>query len=1136
MKGIKEFRATDAAENSRPRVLAVDDDRVMRAVIDKVLSQAGMEVVAVEVDDAIHLLGGDPFDLVVCDRTMPGISGQQFLEIVRSDPRFDFTPFLFLTVSEELDDLVAGLGAGADDYITKPFHPAELVARVTGRLERADLVKRRDRALVDIETFAFECDREITRAARGGAGGVVAIVNIPSLKAVEDSLGDRERRRVLETIAAVMAQSSEPLDMIGASHHGDLGIMMPDISVRDAADRLREMATRAASMVTQAQGLSIRPVTMIGFVEFESQSDIPTETIVARATQAAAEAERIQDLQPRKWIPADEQEGEKSDHHPFREVLQTFSTFLLGIFMPFLLYLALNGIGIDVSWVVYLAVVVVLVSTAALIWLEGIYASRHPGAPVVAGAPEPPASAIICAYMPNEAATIVETIECFLEVDYPAGLQIVLAYNTPHYIPVEAELQAIANANPNLLLLKVEHSNSKAQNLNAALARTTGDFIGVFDADHHPDPDSFHRAWRWLSNGYDVVQGHCLVRNPEETFLAKMVAVEFESIYSVAHPGRWLRDGFGIFGGSNGYWKTESLHMTRMRGSMLTEDIDASMRVLVAGGQIASDPGLISRELATTTAKQIWNQRLRWAQGWTQVSVRHIWQMLRLPHFSLRQKFGVFMLLLQREIYPWVSLQIFPLLAFWWVRGDLVDWFIPIFLVATIFTTSVGPGTVFMTYRLSHPSIKRRAWFWQYGVFSTLMYTEAKNVIARVGHLKEIMGESSWRVTPRSADPGSAALPLAAGAPMFEPSNDDHGDPADVEPSALVPASAKASQTRTSTIDMLAHTRRTTGSCLWCGETRSIAVETCSRCSHGWIDRTLDHAATPGFAAAAVEAEVHGEEDSSPHRRKLATVGLAVVATIGFAALYTSGIRAPQSPPATTVVTTIDTTPPAVAAPTPTSATPPTTIVVPSTTQAPQPAVPATTIPAPTTLAPATTTTSTTTMPPALVVASLNPDSISLGAFSLGPVRFGTSGPSAAAELVSLIGQPNARVQANEEAGLCSADTGRVLQWAGLSVILRQDDDGEVFVGYRYDGLGDVSDSLATISGLTLHMTIADAQSRYPSSIVTTSTLPDGSPIFLLLRSSDRRTLLWGPISADEAPTIMGIYSYRVCDRGPFSG
>ena len=139
---------------------------------------------------------------------------------------------------------------------------------------------------------------------------------------------------------------------------------------------------------------------------------------------------------------------------------------------------------------------------------------------------------------------------------------------------------------------------------------------------------------------------------------------------------------------------------------MLTEDIDASMRLLEAEGIIGSDPTLISRELATTTARQIWNQRLRWAQGWFQVSMRHVFKMLRMPHFSVRQKLGIFNLLLQREAYPWISLQIFPLVAFWIYRGDVLDWTVPIFLATTIFTATVGPGQVGFAYRFAHPTSK----------------------------------------------------------------------------------------------------------------------------------------------------------------------------------------------------------------------------------------------------------------------------------------------------------------------------------------------------------------------------------------------------------------------------------------------
>ena len=99
------------------------------------------------------------------------------------------------------------------------------------------------------------------------------------------------------------------------------------------------------------------------------------------------------------------------------------------------------------------------------------------------------------------------------------------------------ELHEMADRHPLLEVVKVEGSTSKAQNVNAVLHMANGAFTGMFDADHMPRPGSFERAWRWLANGYDVVQGHCMTRNGEETWLARMIAVEFESIYAVAHPG-----------------------------------------------------------------------------------------------------------------------------------------------------------------------------------------------------------------------------------------------------------------------------------------------------------------------------------------------------------------------------------------------------------------------------------------------------------------------------------------------------------------------------------------------------------------------------------------------------------------------
>jgi cellulose synthase/poly-beta-1,6-N-acetylglucosamine synthase-like glycosyltransferase len=395
-----------------------------------------------------------------------------------------------------------------------------------------------------------------------------------------------------------------------------------------------------------------------------------------------------------------------------------------------------------------------LLVTALSIWAEAFLALARIDPPHEPASPYPAASAIIAAYLPNEAPIIEATVQAFLRVQYPAALQVILAYNTPREMPeIEERLREIARENPRFVPMRVHTSTSKAQNVNAALAYATGVFTAVFDADHQPDPDCFRRAWRWISHGADVVQGHCYIRNGAASWVAKMVAIEFEQIYSVSHPGRARLHGFGIFGGSNGYWRTELLRELRMHGFMLTEDIDSSMRAVVNGRRIVSDPYLVSRELAPETMAALTRQRLRWAQGWLQISLKWMIPAMRAPNLSARQKLGMIQLLAWREIYPWVSMQILPLIAWWAVEaGSLarIDWLVPLFVVTTLFTLGTGPGQILFTYRLSDPELKKHpGWFVFYLLTSALFYAGLKNAWNRIAHYKEWRGETAWVVTPR---------------------------------------------------------------------------------------------------------------------------------------------------------------------------------------------------------------------------------------------------------------------------------------------------------------------------------------------------------------------------------------------------
>ncbi|MGV9860172.1 glycosyltransferase family 2 protein [Gordonia sp. NPDC003425] len=430
--------------------------------------------------------------------------------------------------------------------------------------------------------------------------------------------------------------------------------------------------------------------------------------------------------------------------------LQILAVLCISTVGPFLVMRLTYALGFDTATIFYVSVVVALAFTAILIWTESLHALTPLTLPPTPTTSPPVATAIVAAYLPNEADTIVETLSHVLGQDYPGPLQVILAYNSPVDLPVEAELRQLVHDHPELEILKIADSTSKAQNVNAALQVARGEFIGVFDADHHPVPGSFTRAWHWIAEGADVVQGHCVVRNGEESLIARAVSIEFEQIYAVSHPGRSSLHRFGIFGGSNGYWRASTLRRVRMRVDRLTEDIDASIRSILDGASIVSDPGLISRELAPVSLSALWRQRMRWAQGWFQVSMRQFPAAMLSRSVTHRQRMGMFVLFAWREVYPWISPMIIGVLAFLWWRDGSLSWSSPLFLLTTLYTLAAGPIQILFAWRLSVPEIRaRRGWFIWYIVVASPFYNEWKNLVARVAQVKELMGEHEWHVTPR---------------------------------------------------------------------------------------------------------------------------------------------------------------------------------------------------------------------------------------------------------------------------------------------------------------------------------------------------------------------------------------------------
>ena len=117
------------------RVLTVEDDERIQAAMRLALEDEGYSVVeAATGEEALELFGRRPADVVLIDLMLPGMDG---FEVCRSIRRQSDVPIVMVTARSDTHDVVAGLEAGADDYVTKPFVPKELAARIRALLRRA---------------------------------------------------------------------------------------------------------------------------------------------------------------------------------------------------------------------------------------------------------------------------------------------------------------------------------------------------------------------------------------------------------------------------------------------------------------------------------------------------------------------------------------------------------------------------------------------------------------------------------------------------------------------------------------------------------------------------------------------------------------------------------------------------------------------------------------------------------------------------------------------------------------------------------------------------------------------------------------------------------------------------------------
>ena len=135
------------------KILVVDDEASIRQIVEARLNMAGFEVVtAADGEEAIEAYKQEQPDLIVLDIMMPRVDG---LQVCREIRKLDSVPIIMLTAKGEIPDRINALEMGADDYLTKPFSPRELEARIKAVLRRTMLNPTKP-AAIELETIAID--------------------------------------------------------------------------------------------------------------------------------------------------------------------------------------------------------------------------------------------------------------------------------------------------------------------------------------------------------------------------------------------------------------------------------------------------------------------------------------------------------------------------------------------------------------------------------------------------------------------------------------------------------------------------------------------------------------------------------------------------------------------------------------------------------------------------------------------------------------------------------------------------------------------------------------------------------------------------------------------------------------------
>ena len=247
------------------KILVADDDPVSCRLLDRLLRKWGYEVIAVRSGtEAWEVLQADHAPrLALLDWMMPGLDGLEICRRVRLRASQPYVYIMLLTANDKVGNLVEGLESGADDYLTKPFHPQELRARLRVGLRMLELESNlvaaqeslRFKASHDALTSIWNrgaiielLERELSRARREGGSVGILLLDVDHFKRINDTRGHLVGDEVLRAVTGRLKREIRSYDSLGRYGGEEFLILLPGCDrtkLEKKAEQLRKLVDRS---------------------------------------------------------------------------------------------------------------------------------------------------------------------------------------------------------------------------------------------------------------------------------------------------------------------------------------------------------------------------------------------------------------------------------------------------------------------------------------------------------------------------------------------------------------------------------------------------------------------------------------------------------------------------------------------------------------------------------------------------------------------------------------------------------------------------------------------------------------------------------------------------------------------------